>query len=87
MPTVFGSDDEVRILGQRKVCGTFGCNYHNIETSPYIEFDRVADLRLFADCHSGTNRYRTIVEYSAPNARNPQSPFYVQDKQDLEITC
>jgi hypothetical protein len=79
--------DEVRILGQRKVCGAFGCNYRNIETSPYIEFDRVADLKLFADCQSGTHRYRTIVQYTAPNARNPQSPFFVQHMQDLELTC
>ncbi|HEY8200573.1 MAG TPA: hypothetical protein VII47_04395 [Actinomycetota bacterium] len=79
--------DEVRILGQRKVCGAFGCNYRNIETSPYVEFDRVADLKLFADCQSGTHRYRTIVEYTAPNVRNPGSRFFVQDKQDLELTC
>jgi hypothetical protein len=79
--------DEVRILGQRKVCGGWGCHYRTIESSPYVEFDRVADLKLFADCQSGTNRYRTIVEYTAPNARNPQSPFYVQDKRDVEISC
>lgn len=79
--------DEVRILGQRKVCGGWGCHYRNIESSPYVEFDRATDLKLFHDCQSGTHRYRTVMEYTAPNVANPQNRFFVMDKKDIEISC
>jgi hypothetical protein len=80
--------DEARILGQRKVCGTFGCNYHTIEKSPYVEVGRSAEFTLFHDCRSGTHRYRTVVQYTAPNVRSPEKRFFVQDRQESElISC
>ena len=66
----------------------FGCNYHTIEKSPYVEFDRFAELKLFHECKAGTHRYRTIVEYTAPNVRNPQNRFFVQDREEsAQISC
>jgi hypothetical protein len=73
--------DEAKVIGERKVCGAFGCNYRTFVESKWkpVEGTRL-DLSIEGPCKGGKHRYRTRVIYHVPQPLTPE-PGYVREEQ------
>ncbi|MGH2944609.1 MAG: hypothetical protein ACRDLN_17740 [Solirubrobacteraceae bacterium] len=64
--------DQAKIIGERKVCGAFGCNYHTVRESGWKPVEATSlDLSIEGPCKGGRHRYRTRVLYQAPQPLTP----------------
>jgi hypothetical protein len=81
--------DEVKVIGERKVCGAFGCNYREFVDSgwKWVEGTRL-ELSVQGPCKQGKHRYRTHVVYHAPRLAAPE-PGYVRHeyRESSNLNC
>jgi hypothetical protein len=64
--------DQAKVIGERKVCGAFGCNYHQVVESGWKPVEGTSlDLSIEGPCKGGRHRYRTRVLYQAPQPLTP----------------
>jgi hypothetical protein len=57
--------DYLRVKGQRKVCGFWGCNYETKADSGWVGVgtNSYVERMMSQDCIQGTHRYRTAADY------------------------
>jgi hypothetical protein len=73
--------DEAKVIGERKVCGGFGCNYRKFVESDWKPVEGTSlDLSIEGPCKAGKHRYRTRVIYHAPQPLTPE-PGHVSEHQ------
>jgi hypothetical protein len=77
--------DQARIIGERKVCGAFGCNYHKFVESDWKPVEGTSlDLSIERPCKGGKHRYRTRVFYRAPQPLTPPPGYVVEHMRESD---
>jgi hypothetical protein len=78
--------DEAKIIGERKVCGALGCNYHEVVESDWKWVEGTSlDLSIEGPCKRGKHRYRTHVIYCAHQAFNQcRTTTHWRDSDNLD---
>lgn len=77
--------DRAKIIGERKVCGAFGCNYHTFVESKWQAVEGTGlDLSIEGPCKGGKHRYRTRVIYQAPQPLTPPLGKVVEHQRESD---
>jgi peptidoglycan hydrolase-like protein with peptidoglycan-binding domain len=88
-----GCGDSVEVILQTKVCGDFGCNYHDVASANFTKLPMNGEEifpALTARLRSGTNRYRlemikTTYAYDGDDGPGPGYAGFVPET-DTEVS-